>query len=1116
MTTAAQAAAVSADGLTLYVLTTTTTGESDAADTVTFTAYKLNATATATTANLSVATTASGTDAQAVTQELTANSVVISPVTADAIDDVGDTNKAVGTTTTFTWTVQNSTQASDFGGQRVNFAKNVTVGSLNRTYGITASDGTVAVNFTAPSTANIVIRINATINGTSVKDDVNVTITGAAASKLHIYPDVSKVAPTETATITVTAQDIYGNNETASIHNILLATTTPGATITGFGAGTNPDAMTAGVVKFTLSKTSAGDVALTATDLSAGPLTYATGTQKFTEPITSIELVPSATTVVANGSVVNLTASVKGAAGNVIAVSGQAIAITSSNATLATIGTAAPPTNASGFATSNVTANAAGLTGTVYVNASYTNATGVKLWSNQSIDVVLGTPSNATSTFTAPAAVVAGADGNFSALIRDSTSTVLGDVPVRFTIDTLGGTLSNATTSGTEVYVTTSSTGYANVTLTTNATIGVNTVRARTLTGDVNQTDSVTTTNGTAAKLVYTATTPASMPISGTTLIEVELQDANGNAVPQSGLRVNFTSSVPALGYFTPIYRLTDATGKANSTFKANATGGSTVITAEAVGVTDATQTLNISNVASLLLTPAKLSLQTNETTIITVQTQDASGSNVSVAGVTLTFATDKGSTVNVTDNTVVKTTATTDANGMAQIGFNSTDQTTSVFTQGIATITAAGGGVAGSTQVTLVGSVADLIITASPTSTRINTNSTITAKFVDSDGQVVIPAGATISFGTTLGTLNNTGLVPLDASGNAVVNLTSSAAGTATVTALGEDKTNSTTVEFTITALTVTANVTSVELNTPTAVEFNVTSDGAAVGDALVSVSQAGVELVNGTTVLTGLVTLTVNATSTDTINVTATKTDHTEGTTTVTVGPAALLNMTVTATPATINASEATDITINVTDASTGAAIDGANVTLEFGGAATSPESTNTTLADGMCNITVNVTETGPINVTVTKAGYNAGSDTVTVSEAAVLTTITVTPATAALNESDTQAFTATPLDQNGDAITATVTWSSSNTTVGTINASTGAFAAVAAGTTTVTATSGSVTGTAAVNVYDSADTNHDCVVDMMELMTQIGNWKSGSVGMMELMTSIGRWKVGAGGYC
>ena len=53
-------------------------------------------------------------------------------------------------------------------------------------------------------------------------------------------------------------------------------------------------------------------------------------------------------------------------------------------------------------------------------------------------------------------------------------------------------------------------------------------------------------------------------------------------------------------------------------------------------------------------------------------------------------------------------------------------------------------------------------------------------------------------------------------------------------------------------------------------------------------------------------------------------------------------------------------------------------------------------------------------------------------------------------------------------------------------------------------------------AVDDYDSADTNQDCVVGPMELMTQIGKWKSGEVGPMELMTSIARWKLGTEGYC
>ncbi len=49
-----------------------------------------------------------------------------------------------------------------------------------------------------------------------------------------------------------------------------------------------------------------------------------------------------------------------------------------------------------------------------------------------------------------------------------------------------------------------------------------------------------------------------------------------------------------------------------------------------------------------------------------------------------------------------------------------------------------------------------------------------------------------------------------------------------------------------------------------------------------------------------------------------------------------------------------------------------------------------------------------------------------------------------------------------------------------------------------------------------YDSADTNRDCVVGPMELMTQIGKWKGGEVGPMELMTSIAKWKLGTNGYC
>ncbi len=81
-------------------------------------------------------------------------------------------------------------------------------------------------------------------------------------------------------------------------------------------------------------------------------------------------------------------------------------------------------------------------------------------------------------------------------------------------------------------------------------------------------------------------------------------------------------------------------------------------------------------------------------------------------------------------------------------------------------------------------------------------------------------------------------------------------------------------------------------------------------------------------------------------------------------------------------------------------------------------------------------------------------------------VLTTITVSPATASVVEGDSEAFTALILDQVSKPITTTVTWSSSNTAVGTID-STGKFTALAPGNTTITASSGSISGTAIVTV-------------------------------------------------
>ena len=78
-----------------------------------------------------------------------------------------------------------------------------------------------------------------------------------------------------------------------------------------------------------------------------------------------------------------------------------------------------------------------------------------------------------------------------------------------------------------------------------------------------------------------------------------------------------------------------------------------------------------------------------------------------------------------------------------------------------------------------------------------------------------------------------------------------------------------------------------------------------------------------------------------------------------------------------------------------------------------------------------------------------------------------ITLSPDSATLAIGEKQQFAATAYDAADAPLTSTAfVWASSNTSVGTVNA-TGTFSALAAGTTNVTATADNVTGTATITV-------------------------------------------------
>jgi hypothetical protein len=111
----------------------------------------------------------------------------------------------------------------------------------------------------------------------------------------------------------------------------------------------------------------------------------------------------------------------------------------------------------------------------------------------------------------------------------------------------------------------------------------------------------------------------------------------------------------------------------------------------------------------------------------------------------------------------------------------------------------------------------------------------------------------------------------------------------------------------------------------------------------------------------------------------------------------------------------------------------------------------------------VTANLTAgTQTLRIYYTGVGLNVNWFEVK-STTSVLTTITVSPATAALTVGQTQQFTAAGKDQNGAAVTIAPTWTA---TGGTITTG-GLYTATTAGTQTITATSGTISGSATATV-------------------------------------------------
>lgn len=337
--------------------------------------------------------------------------------------------------------------------------------------------------------------------------------------------------------------------------------------------------------------------------------------------------------------------------------------------------------------------------------------------------------------------------------------------------------------------------------------------------------------------------------------------------------------------------------------------------------------------------------------------------------------------------------------------------------------------------------------VTVSPASASVVTGATQQLTAITKDASNNVLTGRTVTWASS-----NAAAATVDANGL----VTAVATGTATITATSEGQSGTSTITVTptpapvatVTVAPLTASVVAGGTQQLTAT----TSDAA--GNALTgravswSSNAPSVATVNASTGL-------VSAVSPGTATITATS-EGQSGTAAITITPVPVATVTISPSSASVVVANTQQLTAVTKDAS-GAVLAGRAVAWSSGNAAATVD------ANGL----VTAVSAGTATITATSEG-KTGTSTITVTLVPVAT-ITLTPASSSIMAGTTQQLTATAKDASNNVLAGrSIVWTSNNTAVATVNASTGFVTAVApGGPVTITATSEGKSGTASITV-------------------------------------------------
>jgi hypothetical protein len=596
------------------------------------------------------------------------------------------------------------------------------------------SDGVVEI--TASAGAPPMVR-------TPGKMTLTVRTASADSSTFTANPDTLPVR--QSSVITLQLRSASGAPLTRSGGTVVF--NADGGTLSGFTDNNN------GTYTANLTSTTVGTVRVSGT--LNGTSFRDTAEVVFTAGAATGYRVTSSADSVAAGSPVTITAQTVDADGNAVSVAGATVTWTSTNG--GTFASPTSPVGANGAATVVfTTSTTAGVTHTVTATdaASLTGTSGnivtrvgaaTKLvFTQQPTDVTAGAAITPAVTV-----AVQDANGNVVTGATDSVSIAIGTNPG-------GGTLSGTTM----VLPVNGVATFSNLSIEKSGTGYTLAAASAGLTGDTSSAFNVAA--GAASQLTVT-TQPSDSVQSGAQFPQqpsVQLRDANGNAVAQSGVTVTaaIATGGGALGGTTTAN--TNASGVATFTDLSIAgTVGTRTLSFTAASVTPAASSsiyVRAGAASALVFSvqPSNTAAGATITPAVQVSITDASG-NVVDASSNVTLAIGN----NPSGGTLAGTTTVAAANGVATFSDLSIDKSGAAYT-----LAASSGSLTGATSAAFnvtagAASHATSTITANPTSIVADgaSTSTITVQLKDANGNNLIASGGTVVIATSLGTMSAT-----------------------------------------------------------------------------------------------------------------------------------------------------------------------------------------------------------------------------------------------------------------------------------------------------------------------------------------------------------------------